>query len=121
MLLPAEGDAAPDEGHRVSGPEGQIPVPMWKDHCRVIWKIREFRSHHNAGGVAANVLSPGVAAAIPIKEIRLSLSVFRIDMLFDNSRWAFEVILLYKDDQLHGSRWLASKQKFFLLATSATS
>jgi hypothetical protein len=66
-MLPASEVRIGTNGHPLSGPESQIRVSASKDRCRVIWKIRETQKSSRRSRVTANVLSPGVAAAIPIK------------------------------------------------------
>ena len=66
-MLPASAAHRGTTGHRDLGLEIRVPVLVSKDRCRAIWKIPETLRHHDADSMAANVLFPSVAAAVPIK------------------------------------------------------
>ena len=55
---------------RLSDPESRIPALVSKDRCARFGKIEKRRSHHDADCMTTNVLSPDVAAAIPIESRR---------------------------------------------------
>ena len=55
------------------------------------------------------------------KEIRLSLSVFRIALIFVIAVEQFKRFRYTNDDLFDGSRWQASRQKYFPVTMSTTS
>ena len=66
MLL-ASGARIGTNGHQVSDPESKLGLRRRQIIAARFGKLEKCGSHHDADRMTTQVLSPGVAAAVPVK------------------------------------------------------